>query len=163
MFFILGLRKKTWFSIFSGRRLVIKQFWVFLVNAKINHQKLKNEGLRYLWCTSKRVYLDVFLSTGFSRVRLLFWGPTGPACANTYTLLIYSPFRGTGRREPFLLGYETPMKWPFFRKQQNVEGDYCMSKNKCNCYCYTLCILTDRAYTLKYVLQICIGLTKVDT
>ena len=46
-----------------------------------------------------------------------------PAQIHNYTLLVYSPFRGSAGREVFLLGYETPMKWTLFRKQQHVEGE----------------------------------------
>ena len=90
------------------------------------------------------------MSTCFAVYVCCFEGLQGPACAITDTLLIYSPFRGAARREPFLLGYETLMKCTLLRKQQHVEGDYCMNKNTCNCYCYRLC-LTDRTYTSKYV------------
>ena len=90
-------------------------------------------------------------------------GLQGPACDYSYTLLIYCPFRGTASREPFLLGYKTLMKCTLLRQQQHVEGDYCMNKNTCNCYCYRLCILTDRTNTSKYVLQTCLGLPRADT
>ena len=149
-----------WFRIL----FISKQCWVFLVNAKINHQKLQNEGLRYFWCTYRRGNIWFFsCQLAFAVYVYCFEGLQGPAWAHTYTLLIYSPFCGTTRREPFLLGYETPLKWTLFRKQQHVEGDYCMSKNTCNCYCPTLCILTKRTYTSKYVLQTCLGLTIADT